>query len=201
MDIENVWRGSRGVDNALDKLLQEQDYGKIQSKLPLKKLKRNLFISIIYAIIITIGYAVLFYKVSIWQVRVAIVLVSIFNVWIIILTWYLFKNTHENIDSTNSLKHEIQKNVSAFQHWWDIQEKAGLFMYPIAIAGGFMLGIVSGSGKSIEVLFHNPKILIVLAITILIFVPLSYYGARWMFNHSYGKHLKKLKLLIDELTV
>jgi hypothetical protein len=42
--------------------------------------------------------------------------------------------------------------------------------------------------------------LIILAVTILVLVPLCYYGARWMFNFAYGKHLEKMKLLIDELS-
>ena len=64
----------------------------------------------------------------------------------------------------------------------------------------FILGGVEGSGKPVEVFLYNPKMLLVLGVTLLILVPLCYYGARWMFNYAYGKHLKKLKQLMDELS-
>lgn len=64
----------------------------------------------------------------------------------------------------------------------------------------YVLGGVSGSEKLVEAFLYNPKILIALAVTILIFVPVCYYGARWMFNHAYGKHLKRLKTTIDNLS-
>ena len=75
-----------------------------------------------------------------------------------------------------------------------------MYVYPIAIAGGFILGGVEGSGKSVEAFLYNPKILIFLGVTLLLLVPACYYGARWMYNYAYGKHLKNLKLSIDELS-
>ncbi len=59
---------------------------------------------------------------------------------------------------------------------------------------------VEGSGKTVEVFLYNPKMIMILVITVLVLVPICYCGARWMFNYAYGKHLKKLKNLIDELS-
>jgi hypothetical protein len=42
--------------------------------------------------------------------------------------------------------------------------------------------------------------LLILGITIFVVIPLCYYAAKWMFNCAYGKHLKKLKILIEELS-
>ncbi len=114
-------------------------------------------------------------------------------------TWKLYKNTNENITPSNSLKQELQKNYNGFQNWWKLQQKAGLFVYPIAAAGGFILGGFWGSGKSVEAFLYNPKMITILSITVLVLVPMSYYAAKWMFNYAYGKHLKKLKMFIDDL--
>ena len=114
-------------------------------------------------------------------------------------TWKLYKNTDENITPSNSLKQELQKNYNSFQSWWKLQQKAGLFVYPIAAAGGFILGGVEGSGKSVEVFLYNPMMIKILVVTVLMLVPICYYMAKWMFNYVYGKHLMKLKNLIDEL--
>lgn len=201
MDIENVWQQSMGSDDALNKMLQQKDFSNLHSKLPLKKLKRNLLMGLIWAAIITAFYVALFFIVPIWQVHIAIAIAILFNIIVGFDTWKLYKNINVNISTTNSLKDELQKNYSGFQRWWRIQERLGLFVYPIAAAGGFIMGGVEGSGKPVEAFLYNPKMLLILGVTLLILVPLCYYGARWMFKYAYGKHLKKLKSLIDELSI
>lgn len=200
MDIENVWQQSGGNDDALNKMLQQKDFNNLHSKLPLKKLKKNLLMGIIWAALITAFYVTLFFFVPIWQVYVALAILSLFNILIAVDSWKLYKSINVNISTTNSLKEELQKNYTGFQRWWRIQERLGLFVYPIVATGGFIMGGVWGSGKPVEAFLYNPKMLLILGVTILILVPLCYYGARWMFNYAYGKHLKKLKLLIDELS-
>ena len=199
MDIENIWQQSKGSDDALNKILQQKDFSKLHSRLPLEKLKSNLIVGIIWAAIITAFYIAVFFFVHIWQVNVALGILCFFNILVAMDSWKLYKKINVDFSTTNSLKEELQKNYSGFQRWWRIQEKLGLFVYPIGATGGFILGGVLGSGKSVEAFLYNPKMLIVLIITILILVPICYFGARWMFNYAYGKHLKKLKAFIEEL--
>ncbi len=200
MNLENTWQQSGASDDMLNKMLQQTDFENIQSKLPLKKLKRNLLIGIFWAVLITLLYIILFFFIHLWQVYIALGVNTFFNIWVMIDSWKLYKSTNENITPSNSLKQELHKNYNSFQSWWKLQEKAGLFVYPIAAAGGFILGGFWGSGKSVEAFLYNPRMLTILVITILVLVPVCYYGARWMFNYAYGKHLKKLKHLINELS-
>jgi len=200
MDLENVWQRKGGTDDSLNKMIQQPDFSNHHSQLPLNKLKKNLFIGLILAVLITVFYGVLLYFIHIWQVQLALAVAILFNIWIGVDTWKLYRNIQVNVSTTNSLKDELQKNYSGFQKSWRIQERAGLFVYPIAATGGFILGGVDGSGKSAEAFLYNPKMLLVLGVTLLILVPICYFGARWMFNVAYGKHLKKLKILIDELS-
>ena len=200
MDLEKVWKEGGGSDDELNKLLEQNKFDNIYSKSPLRKLKSNLLWGFVWAILITAGYIALFFVLTIWQVYVALVVAIIFNVWIMALSWRLYKSINEFVTTTNSLKEELQKNHDAFVKWWHIQEKAGLFVYPIAVIGGFITGGVLESGKSVEDFLYNPRMLLILGITILVFVPLCYYGARWMFKYAYGRHLKKIKLIIDELS-
>lgn len=200
MDIENIWQQSKGSDDALEKLLQQKDFSKLPSKLPLKKLKTNLLMGIITALLITVFYVVLIFIVNIWQVHIVFAILIVFNIVVTVDSWKVYKSINVNISTTNSLKDELQKNYSSFQRWWRIQERFGLFVYPIGATGGFILGGVEGSGKTVEAFLYNPKMLLVLLVTLLILVPLCYYFARWMYNYAYGKHLKKLKHFIDELS-
>jgi len=152
-----------------------------------------------WGVLITLLYIILFFFIDIWQVHFALLIMIFFNLWLMIDTWKLYKNTDENITPSNSLKQELQKNYNSFQIWWKLQQKAGLFVYPIAATGGFILGGVEGSGKSVEVFLYNPMMIKILVVTVLMLVPICYYMAKWMFNYVYGKHLMKLKNLIDEL--
>ncbi len=63
-----------------------------------------------------------------------------------------------------------------------------------------MLGGVLGSDKTVEGFLYNSTMLLLLGITILVLVPVFYYVAKWMFDYAYGKHLKKIKTFINELS-
>ena len=201
MNLEHIWQQDQGKDDMLNRVMEKKDFDKNKSKLPLKKLKNNLLAGIVLATLITIAYIILIAFIPIWQVEISLGILITFNLWIMILSWQLYKSIHENTTPTNSLKEELQKNYTAFQKWWRIQERLGLFVYPIAATGGFIMGGVLWSDKSVEDFLYHPSILVILGITIVILVPLCYYGAKWMFNYAYGTHLKKLKQMIDELSV
>ena len=199
MDIENVWKQISGSDDSLNRLLQQEDFSKLHSKLPLKKLKKNLLSGMIWALIITLAYITILFFIHFWQVYFSLGILIIFNTWLMFKSWKLYKQTASTITPTNSLKQELTENYNSFQRWWSLQQKVSLVVYPIATAGGFIIGGVLGSGKSIEAFLYHPRMLVILGITVLLFMPLSYFAAKWLFNHVYGKHLKKLKLLIDDL--
>lgn len=200
MNIENIWKQSSGSDEALNKLLQQNDFGNLHSKLPLKKLKKNLLMGMIWALLITAGYITIFFFIHFWQVYFSLGVLIVFNTWIMFESWKLYKLTPASITPSNSLKDELTSNYNSFQRWWSLQLKVSLFVYPLAAAGGFIIGGVLGSGKTVEAFLYNYKMIGVLIITVLILMPASYYAAKWVYNHAYGKHLKKIKLLIDELS-
>ena len=200
MDIENIWKQDKGSDDTLNKLLQQADFGRLHSKLPLRKLKMNLLGSIVWAIVITVAYITILFLIHDWPVYVTLGVLVIFNVWIVLESWKLYKQTPSGIIPTNSLKQELINNYTGFEKWWALQLKVSLVVYPVATAGGFILGGMLGSGKTVDAFLYNPKMLGLLVVTVLVFMPLSYYATKWMFNHTYGKHLKKLKILIDELS-
>jgi hypothetical protein len=200
MNIENIWQQGSKNDDELNTLLTTSDFSKLQSRLPLKQLKLNLLIGIVWALLLSVGYMVVFFLFSIWQVYVSLCVLIVFNAIIILSSWRLYKKTPSVISTSNSLKEELSLHHDSFQQWWSVQQKFSLFVYPIAIAGGFILGGNLGSGKPVEEFLYNSKMLVALGITILVLVPLCYFGAKWMFNYAYGKHLKKLKSAIDELS-
>lgn len=200
MDIENIWQQGTDSDDDLNKLLSTKDFSKLSSRLPLKKLRQNLLIGIIWALLITTGYIILLFFITTWQVHVALGVLIVTNTIIMLDSWRLYLKTPSTISTSNSLKEELTIHYDSFLRWWSVQQKSSLFVYPVAVAGGFILGGTLGSNKPVEAFLYNGKMLGILGITVLIMVPLCYFGARWMFNYAYGKHLAKLKSAINDLS-
>jgi hypothetical protein len=200
MDLENIWQQKGESDDALNRILEQGDFGKLSSRLPLKKLKANLLIGIVWAILITIIYVVVFFYFPIWEVRLTLALLVMSNMLIVTGSLKLYRQVPGTITSSNSLKEELTLHYNSFQQWWSLQQKLSIFIYPIALTGGFILGGVAASEKTVEDLLYNGKMLGILGITIMVMVPLCYWGARWMFNYAYGTHLEQIKATIDELS-
>lgn len=199
MDIEDIWQNSSASDKTLNNMFQQKNINSLHSKLPLRKLKNNLMMGIIWALLITVAYIILIFFIHFWQVYFALGVLIIFNIWIMLESWKLYSKIPSTITPSNSLKQELKNNYISFQKWFSLQLKVSLFVYPIAAAGGFIIGGVWGSGKTVEAFLYNARMLTIMAITVLILMAVSYYVAKWLFVHSYGKYLKKIKYLIEEL--
>ena len=199
MDLENTWKALNDGDKSLEDILEKPSYQPSTSLHPLSKLRKNLIIGIIWGIIISAGYLFLFFYFPIWQVRSVLALLLVFNSWMMLTSWLLYHKTPPTISPELSLKDEIEKNIRSFQRWWKLQEGVGLFVYPFAASGGFIMGGVLGSGKPAEVFLSKPEIIYILLILIAVIVPVSFYLARFLFRHTYGKHLDRLKMLAEDL--
>lgn len=200
MDLQNTWKREDDEDKMLRNLLQQSSFRRTSSMFPLKILKRNLLVGTICGLLFNVCYILLFFLIDLWQVYIPLVIVIVFNVWLIQQSWQLYKRTPATVNPSKSVKEELDFHYQRFQQWWTIQQRVSVFVYPFAIAGGFILGVVEGSGKSLEFIIYKPPVLILLLLTIVIATPVCYYFARWMYRHAYGKHLKKLHRVISELT-
>jgi hypothetical protein len=199
MNIESTWQQQIIGDDMLDKILSNGHFNKLESRMPLKKLRNNLLTGIVIAMLSTVAYFLLCFYISEWLVYVALSILIVFNIFIIAESWKLYTKTPSIIKVSHSLKEEMELHYNSFNRWWKLQQKISLFIYPIAISGGFILGGSVGSGKPAEDFLYSSVMLAILAITILVLMPICYFFSRWMFNHTYGKHLKQLKSTIDEL--
>jgi hypothetical protein len=61
---------------------------------------------------------------------------------ITVLRFIIHLRTNDTISPSFSLKQELEKNYTGFQKWWSIQQRTSLFVYPIAVTGGFILGVL-----------------------------------------------------------
>lgn len=199
MSVETGWRQmNENEDEELSSLLNQHKLQSLSSKSPLQKLRRSLLINMIFGIIICFVYIIIIAVFHIWQVQLALFIVLVFSVWTVLSAFLQYKKLHASVTSSPVLI-ELKRHHQSFSKWITLQLRVAVGVYPVSVAGGFMLGGVLGSNKPIEVFMSQPVVQIALLICIIVMVPAAYYLAKWLFHLSFGKHLKLLKQNIEDL--
>ena len=125
--------------------------------------------------------------------------VTAFCVWSVVDSILLYRKIIPYIEPGNSVLEELKKQYNYFNNWMKLQQKAGLFFYPLSIIAGYILGQTTNTDKSIEQFMLQPKHIITLLIAELVLVPACYYLVKWLFQLSFGKQMKILKTRIIEI--
>lgn len=199
MSIENDWDNlNKGQDDDLSSLLKSSKLLGFSSKNPLEKIKKNLLKNMIYVGIICIAYVAIIIHFKIWQVQLLIGVVLLFSIWAGYTAFIQYKNLQTTI-STASVLDELKRHHKSITVWIETQQRVALFIYPISAAGGFLLGGVIGSGKSVAFFLSKPYVLIALIIAMIVLTPAAHYLAKWMSKTSFGKHLDALQQNIAAL--
>ncbi len=200
MSTEKTW-GDKGnpVDNDLSSLLKPGRLSKLPSNNPLQKIKKNLFMNMIWGTIICSMYVVVIGYFHIWQVQAALGIVLIFSLWALFTAYKQYKKINTAVSSAGSVLDELKRHCQSIGNWMKVQQRVALIIYPISASGGFMLGDVIGSGKPVGVFLSKPIVVIAWLVCIAILVPACYYLARWLCKYSFGKHLAALEKNIHDL--
>lgn len=77
------------------------------------------------------------------------------------------------------------------------EERIALFIYPVALTAGFLLGFTSEA--SLNEFFKSRTAIVLLVVCWIILTPLSHLLARWMNKVSFGKYLAELEEHINQL--
>lgn len=201
MSLEKQWQHiNEQEDEDLSALMNNPQLKKLTSHQPLQKIKNNLLINMAWGIGIAVCYVLILFFFPYWQVRLCIGIVLLFTLWAISTAYTQYKSIQPTVSSQNSLLAEMKRHHASMILWMKTQERVALFIYPFSTAGGFMLGGAIGSGRSVDYFMSKPVVQIALVISIAILVPLAYWFAKWLFNKSFGKHLKTLGENIQELS-
>ena len=199
MDIEKSWTDLRPGDQDWDKLVK-LSLSKARAPLvPLYKLRKNLRLNIGYSILICLIYiaAIIYFPLPIF--RISMVLLFGFTAWGFITTLREYKSIEPGINSSRSLLEDMERHYYSITYWMKTQEKVALFFYPIGAVGGFIMGGVVGSGKTVGEFMSKPVVIIALIVILIVLTPACYYLAKWMNKKAFGDHLVKLKENIDQL--
>lgn len=199
MSIEKTWKDiDEQSDEALLSLLKPQALGKLASKNPLNIIRKNLFLNGVMGVIISCFYIFCIVSFPYWQIQTCIGAVLIFTVWATLGAFRLRSSIDGNVE-TLPLLEEMERHYNRINQWINLQKWAGIIIYPVSAAGGFMLGGVMGAQKPIDEIMSKPMMVWAMLICIAVLVPLGYLLAKWLSHKAFGRHLKTLKQNIDDL--
>ena len=199
MNENKNWQNWQPVDKDLEGLLRPGFANKLQAHHPLMKLKRNLLINIIWSIVITLIYVLLIIIFPVWPVWLALAITSLFNIATVWPAIGFYREIQPEVSSSQGLLQQMKVQHHAISAWGKLQLRLALFVYPVATAGGYFLGGILGSGRTVDELLGQKLFVWVLPIAIIVLVPLSYLLAKWMFRKSFGRHLNALQNNIRSL--
>ena len=199
MDINMEWKkAGEGEDKELSALLNMPLITQLPSKDPVEKIKRAILLNACWGLLISGGYIFVLFRFPYWQILVCIGFVLLITLWGVVKTLILYRKLPKAL-GMNTLLQEMEGHYNNISQWINLQQWASLLIYPVSIAGGFMLGGSLGSGKPIAAFIQQPHIMLILLITVIILVPLCFYLARWMSHKAFGQYARQLKVNIDSL--
>jgi hypothetical protein len=200
MDLEKSWKDLGGDAKLPESWLRGGRWHSPSGLNPLARLKRNLRINMTWGMLIAVLFLVAAVVSTSWVVQLAMGIMFAWTTWGTYGSWKLIGALRPEICHDCSLVGELQRQHDLIRRWMRSQEKTALFLYPVAVTGGFLLGGLSSSGLSLPQLMAKTPIQVGLVISIVVLTPLSWLLARWMNQKAFGTHLDALKANIQSLT-
>lgn len=174
---------------------------KKQSRHPVQKLIRSFQITLGFSIVFGLFFLALLFVFEPWIIRFFLVLLVLAYLFFFLYNLKTYKKIKEQWDHPfdSPLKDAFPKIHDIVHSSIRFQEKAALYIYPISITGGYLMGLFSGNSTNFEKNLTNIQVLVALGICMIILTPACYYLARWMYKISYYKYLQQLQSLTEEM--
>lgn len=193
MEINDIWKNIEFENTP------EVDLKKSGIELPLEKIKKSVRYNLIFAFFILLVYVFLIVFIPDYIIKAGVAILMAFSAKLTWDTWVFYKKINPNIKPENNLLNELMYQYEMIKKWIQVQERMGVFMYPISVAFGFLMGATAGSGLTIFELILKPVIVYSLIGSVAILTPVCYYLVRWMNNFIFKKDLETLGQIISNL--
>ncbi|MFN4946104.1 MAG: hypothetical protein ACOVOF_05165 [Chryseotalea sp.] len=201
MDLQEVWK-KLNEDKLSKTTSQVSLLSNFKSKHPVQKLIVALQATLAFSLAFGILFFVLIFFYSYWLLQILLGIIVIAYIWFYLHNKNIYKKLKREWESTLSgnVHQALQSIYKIVTDSSRLQERAAIFIYPISISAGYLIGLQGGSGTNdIEAVFLKKEILLVLLGTIIVFTPLCYFLSKWMYKVSFGVYLKQLKNLLENL--
>ena len=174
---------------------------KKHSRHPVQKLIRAFQVTLGFTVVFGIFFIVLLFVFEPWIIRLFLGLLIIAYLLFFLYNLKTYKTLQLEWDNPfdGSLKEAFHKIHHVAHSSIRFQEKAALYMYPISITGGYLMGLFTGNSEQFEKNVTNLNVLAILGVCMIIFTPVCYYLAKWMYKLSYDKYLQQLQSLLKDM--
>jgi hypothetical protein len=165
----------------------------------IEKLKRNVWLELIFTMVVTVG--LLPYAISLEQGAVKWTSISLLLMCLGYTFYYVkklilltrFEGMNEN------LRDNISTLIKSLTGYLRFYKSSYAVLYPVFFALGLLFGALErGTEKYLEFIAKPTMILFLLLMAGLFFF-ISTWFASWYLKKLYGRHLEKLKKLLEEI--
>jgi hypothetical protein len=169
------------------------------------KLKRSLWIEIIFGILIFIAFGYIGFFSNYHWLRIYFSVFSVLTAAFLILLIYLLRRTSKLSATALPVKSNLQSIVHIIEEFVSRYFQFTMALIPVCFIFAFLLG--SNDPKPIPAAEHFAKnmfssrgqvIIFLLAYFLLLTIGI-YYFTKWYLKKLYGKYVSQLKECIDEL--
>ncbi len=199
MDLKKTWdkmQMDQSPLGALDDqtILQAMHH---KSHGPIQKIQTGFTIKLAFIVLFTFVFLYLGVKVK----EPLVSGLQFFMAGVYFTAFFLFLSQHKRIKAGIPMDEGILTNLKNYHGFVSRvlrqEERIALFIYPVALTAGFLLGFISEA--ELDEFFESKTAIVMLIACWVVLTPLSHLLARWMNKASFGKYLAELESHIDNL--
>ncbi len=199
IEPESLWQNLDKVEEsqAMIDFAIPGNIARSKTKSPLMKIKKSLQASMVWIAILLVVYISAFLIFQPIFTRISLLVLAGYSVYSFIYSFKFYRQISPDVIAGNSVIAELERHYSSITRWCKAQELNALFLYPISILGGAILGLSTAGAEKMDLLMHKPNVWAILLGFIIIITPVLFYITRWMMKVAYYKHLEHLRVLIE----
>jgi hypothetical protein len=197
-ELKSIWNSSTPS-------FQPKDADEIASMLSRKsvsivdKLKRNVWFDLIITMLTSLG--LLSYAITLRPGALKWASISILSTLLLYVFYYIKKisllNRFDPV--TNNLRANLEVLINTLSGYLEFYRRSYTVLYPIFFFVVLLfIGIEHGTERFLEIL-QRPATITLLLLLAGVYYLLSTKVVRWFLNRLYGRHLEKLKALLNDI--
>ncbi|MCA0397093.1 MAG: hypothetical protein LCH51_06790 [Bacteroidetes bacterium] len=191
MSEVKTWKQWQPVDDLLEQVLAA---GRPRLSIhPIAKLQSALFQHLVWSSFITVGYMLLLLGSDYWQVWLGLLAAIGFNSVVIWKGIKLYRGLQKITLADTALLPLLQQFLDNCRRWEQLQYRLAVWVYPLAIAAGYLFGGTMATGLPIHYLLQQPLFAWGLPIIVLGLSIAGYFLARHLFKRKFGRYIKQLQ--------
>jgi hypothetical protein len=197
-ELKSIWKSSIPSFEPKD----EQEIARMLTRNSVSiidKLKRSVWFELIFSSVV--GVAFLIYALTLPSGALKWSSVSVLGIYLAYTFFYIRKITVLNRfnAATGNIRENLTVLIGTLSGYLAFYKRSYAFLYPIFFCLSlWFISIERGVGEFLDHLM-KPVTLITLVFAVVLYYFLSTKFATWYFNKLYGKHLDKLKALLNDV--